>query len=114
MTQFLNTISLNKIRLKTMKEKMRIYDELYGKSGGLPQLTQVVPGKYYHRGDHSYIKCQCGKRLNPEERDNRFGRCNVCADRISKIPYPIPDYEKLEKRKYQLAGLARSSRNETY
>ena len=83
----------------TVKQKLDIYTELYGRSGPLPQLKQVVPGKFYYRGDCSYIRCRkCNTELKEIERHNRFGRCDKCEAIIDEIPYPKDDFKSHNKR----------------
>lgn len=88
----------NKVRLNTMKEIMRIRNELYGRSGALPRLQQVVKDKYYHRGDHSPIICsKCGSKLSKEESINYSSMCNKCEDLLSLTPYPEQNWEQHNK-----------------
>lgn len=80
---------MGNIRLKTMKDIMRIQDELYGKTGKRSPLKQVVPDKYYQRGDHTHIMClRCGSKLKPEERNHYSGKCTKCEEYLATIPYP--------------------------
>jgi hypothetical protein len=59
----------SQIRTNTLKEIARIDTELYGRHGPHPALKQVVPNKYYNRGDYSYIHCiKCGMRTQGERR----------------------------------------------
>lgn len=82
------------VELNTIKEVMRIRDELYGK-GALPPLKQVVTGKYYRHGDHSHIRCsRCKTWLRPGERNNHIGRCNRCEDYMESRPYPQQDWRQ--------------------
>lgn len=82
------------VRLNTMKEVMRIRDELYGK-GALPPLKQVVKDKYYRRGDHTHITClRCGSILSPKERGNYMGRCTKCEEYLATTPYPKQDWKQ--------------------
>jgi hypothetical protein len=93
---------LDRIKLNTTKEIMHIWDEMYGRSHAKPPLKQVVPGKYYRRGDHTHIKClRCGSKLLPEERVNYMGRCTKCEEYYNSRPYPKQDWkqhcQKMEK-----------------
>lgn len=61
------------IQTRTQKEIMRIDTELYGRNGPRPALRQVVPGKYYNRGDCSHIRCtKCGTRTQGDR------QCPAC------------------------------------
>ena len=88
-----------RIRLKSMKEIMRIRNELYGRSGALPRLQQVVKDKYYRCGDHSHIVCsKCGSRLYKEESINYRNMCSKCEDKSLNSEYPKQDWEQHNKR----------------
>ena len=66
----------SQIHVRTQKEIARIDTELYGRHGPHPALTQVVPGKYYNRGDCSHIRCtKCGTRTHGER------WCSACEAR---------------------------------
>ena len=63
------TYARRQLTTRTLKEIARIDTELYGRHGPHPALTQVVPGKYYNRGDCSHIRCiKCGTRTHGEKR----------------------------------------------
>jgi hypothetical protein len=72
-------------KLLTAREEITIRIELYGRSAPLPPLKQVVPDRYYYRGDHSHIICsRCSNRLGVDERRNLYGRCDACTEKSDK------------------------------
>ena len=98
-----------RVRIKTMKEMMRMWDEEYGRSHAKPPLEQYVPGKFYNRGDHSHIKCtRCNAWLKPEERKNYAGRCTRCEDYLATRPYPKQNWKQHNKSMAKAMVLANS------
>jgi hypothetical protein len=97
------------LNLITAKEKLRMHDQEYGRTGSYPPLQQVVPDKFYNRGDHSHIICsRCGNPLNRSEGNNHLGRCDVCESIIAKIPIPKEEYRAHNQRMLKGMVLANS------
>jgi hypothetical protein len=104
-----------KVRLKTMKETMRMWDEEYGRSHAKPPLKQVVPGKYYRRRDHSHIRCtRCHTWLRADERDHYSGQCTKCSDYLATRPYPKQNEQQHNKSMAKGMVLANSCNYERW
>lgn len=91
----------DRVRLKTMKLMMRMWDEEYGRSHAKPPLEQHVPGHFFYRGDHSHIRCsRCHVWLKPEERNYYIGHCKQCEEISANAPVQkenaIEHYRRME------------------
>lgn len=99
--------------LLTAKDSIRIRKEIYGGHASipLPQLKQVVPDRFYRRGEYSRLWCrECGGYIGNGKSANHY-YCEQCADIVEKRnPIQKPNWKEQNKREYRAMVLRGGSR----
>ncbi|MCK9593260.1 MAG: hypothetical protein M0Q91_14745, partial [Methanoregula sp.] len=95
------------------KDMIRIRKEIYGDhpSIPLPPLLQVIPDRFYYRGQYSRLWCQeCGCYIGNGKSVNHY-YCELCADIVEKRnPIQKPNWKEENKREYRAEVLRGGNR----